>query len=98
MLVGLNRFSMIWANVLRSTPGNKASTDSPDADPVSVPTMDRGKIGLYVPSSPASAKCELTYVRPLSACSCASWLSNTVIWLKVVFGGGCCLEAHCGVG
>ena len=84
MLVDLNRFSMICANVLRSTPGNSASTDLAVADALSIPNPARGGVWLYVPS--ALPTCRLACLSSCSTWSWASWFSRSRIRASVVFG------------
>ena len=84
MLVGLNWFLMICANVLRSTPGNSVSTDSAVADALSIPNPARGGVWLYVPGSLPTSP--LAYLIPCSAGSCSSWFSRSRIRASVVFG------------
>jgi len=70
MLVGLNRFSIIWISVARSTPGNRVSTELTMLDALSPASGMGGSDGKYVPSALGS----LAVACPdsISPLSCAS--------------------------
>ena len=84
MFVGLKRFSIIWVNVLRSTPGKRLSTDSAIPDALSSPILANCGLGPYIPSDLGSWRegcCAVSSCR-----SWASWLSNSAIWPSREFG------------
>ena len=84
MFVGLKRFSIIWINILRSTPGKRISTDSAISDVLSSPILTNCGVGSYIPSALGSRSEGCRAVS--SRLSRASWLSNSAIWASRGFG------------